>query len=358
MVIKNLVPLLLLLFVPLALIADYFHWGKAIIFFSSAIAIIPLSIWLSTAVEKIAVITGPSIGGFVNAIFGNATGLILAITALRQGLIELVEATITGGILGSLLLSLGLAMLFGGLRYKEQSFKRIVVEVSGSSMTLAMTALSLPTIIVSTSPMTDVRKVNNFSLIVSTILLIVYGLTLVFSLKTHSYLYDVGLAEQGDQNDESEKPNLWLWIGILLASTVGLALISDPFINLIENQIQDWGLTPLFTGVILLPILSEIAGLITVIRLSLNNEMDLVLSIVTGGALLDALFFGPFLVVMGEIFGQPIDLYFEPLEIISIVIAVTLANFIGFSGRSTWLDGSLLFATYAVLALAFYYHPA
>jgi Ca2+:H+ antiporter len=355
MVKKKLIPLILLFFVPIALIADYWHGDKATIFFTSAIAIIPLSIWLATATEKIAVVTGPSIGGFVNAIFANATGLIIALTALRQGLAELVEATITGGILGSLLLSLGLAMLAGGLKYKEQSFKRIVVEVSGSSMTLALTALALPTIIVATSPITDAAEVRNLSLIVSTILLIVYGLTLLFSLKTHSYLYNVGLADAGTSE---EKPNLWLWVGVLLASTVGLAVISDPFVEVIQTEIKDWGLTPLFTGVILLPILSEVAALITVIRMALNDKMDLILSTVTGGALLDALFFGPFLVVVGQLFGQLVDLNFHPLEVISIAIAVTLANLIGFSERSTWLDGILLVASYLVLAVAFYYHPA
>ncbi|HEY9607172.1 MAG TPA: calcium/proton exchanger, partial [Allocoleopsis sp.] len=260
MAIKNLIPLILLVFVPISFAADLLHWGEEAVFVTSILAIIPLSIWLSTATEKVAVVTGPSIGGLVNALFGNATALIIALTALRKGLVDLVEASITGSILGALLLMLGLAMVAGGLRYKEQEFKPILAKVNGSSMTLAAIAIALPTIVIDTSNIVDATAIRNLSLVVSAILIVLYGLTLLFSLKTHSYLYDIGLAdEQTDETtsfSESESSQtmnwskLWIWIFVLLASTVALAFESEMFVGVIESQIQRFGLTPLFTGVI------------------------------------------------------------------------------------------------------------
>lgn len=142
MVIKNPIPLILLVFVPLSIAADWLDWGEFAVFITSAFAIVPLAIWLSTATEKVAVVTGPSIGGLVNAFFGNATELIIALIALREGLVDLVKASITGTLLSDLLLLMGLAMLTGGLRYKEQEFKPILTRVNGSSMTLAVVAIA------------------------------------------------------------------------------------------------------------------------------------------------------------------------------------------------------------------------
>ncbi len=361
---KHWIPSLLLLFVPLSLAADRLHWGESAVFVTSAIAIIPLSIWLSTATEKVAVVTGPSVGGLVNAVFGNATELIIALVALKEGLVEIVEASITGTILSDLLLLMGLAMLTGGLRYKEQEFRPILAKVNGSSMTLAVTAVALPTLVISTSQMVDPLAIRNISLATAGVLLVVYALTLIFSLKTHSYLYDVGLADEElpDTTDNpaapESHPRLGVWIGVLLVSTLAIALESDLFVDVVDLETERIGLTPLFTGVILLPLLSDMAGYFTVIRLSLKNKMDLAVSAVTGDSLLVALFVAPILVFVGHFLGQPIDLNFNPFEVSVMAIAVLATNLITVGGRSNWLDGSLLLATYLVLGVAFYYHPA
>jgi Ca2+:H+ antiporter len=352
---------LLLIFIPVSIAADQLHWGEFAVFVTSALAIIPLSIWLSTATEKIAVVTGALVGGLVNAVFGNATELIIAVVALRAGLVDIVEASITGSILGALLLLLGLGMLAGGLRYKEQTFKPIMAKVNGSSMTLAVISVALPTMVIATSNIVDASAIRNLSMIVSTILIIVYGLTLLFSLKTHSYLYEVGLAEaefDGEAAAEEGRAALWPWIIILLGSTVAIGFESDLFVNVVETETQRLGLTPLFTGVILLPLVSDVAGIITVVRLATQNKMDLAVSIVTGDSLLIALFVAPVLVLVGQLIGQPVDLNFNPFEVVALVIAVTVTNLISFGGRSNWLDGTLLLATYVVLGVAFYYHPA
>jgi Ca2+:H+ antiporter len=355
---KNLVPLILLVFVPIALVADWLDWGDTAVFVTSALAIIPASIWLSNATEKVAAVTGATLGGLVNALFGNATALIIALMALRRGLVDIVEASITGSILSALLLLLGLAMFTGGLRYKEQTFQPIVARVNGSSMTLASIALALPSAVIATSNIVDQDAIRSLSIIISVLLILVYGLTLIFSFVTHSYLYDGRLIEQ-EQLDEVEqaKKNLWLWIGVLLSSTIAIAFISDLFVGVIEVETQKLGLTPLFTGVILLPLISDISGYIILIRLALKNEMDLAVSTVTGDSSLVALFIAPVLILVGLAIGQPIDLNFNPFEVVAIAISVIVANLISSGGRSNWLDGALLLATYVALGVAFYYHP-
>ncbi|UBF23762.1 calcium/proton exchanger [Kovacikia minuta CCNUW1] len=360
---KTLIPLVLLVFVPLSIAANFLHWGSSSVFVTSALAIIPLSIWLSTATEKIAVVTGPSVGGLVNAIFGNATELVIALVALNAGLVDIVQASITGTILSDLLLLLGLAMLTGGLRFKEQEFKPILAKVNGSSMTLAVIAIGLPTLVISTSNILDVVAIRNISIATASVLIIVYGLTLIFSLGTHSYLYEMGLADE-DPPDVSANPaqasnrsKLYFWIVVLLASTIAVAFESDLFVGVVEPETARLGLTPLFTGVILIPFISDIAGYVTVIRLATKNQMDLTVSAATGDSLLVALFVAPVLVFIGFMIGQPMDLNFNPFEVAAMAIAVAVTNLISSGGRSNWLDGALLLATYLILGVAFYYHP-
>jgi Ca2+:H+ antiporter len=364
MPIKTLVPLVLLIFVPLSIAADLLHWGETAIFFTSALAIVPLSIWLSTATEKVAVVTGPSIGGLVNAIFGNATELIISLVALKEGLIDIVKASITGTLLSDLLLLMGIAMLAGGIRYKEQKFQPILAQVNGSSMTLAVTAIALPTLVINTSNVVDTVAIRNLSLVAATVLIIVYGLTLVFSLGTHSYLYDIGLADEEpaeispDSTPTNPRSKLFFWVAVLLASTVAVAFESDLFVDVVDSETSRIGLTPLFTGVILLPLISDVAAFVMMVRLSIKNKMDLTVATATGDSLLVALFVAPVLVFVGQLIGQPIDLNFNPFQVIAVAIAVAITNLITFNGRSNWLDGSLLLATYIVLGVAFYYHPA
>jgi Ca2+:H+ antiporter len=360
----------ILVFIPLSCVATYQHWGDLSVFVTSALAIIPLSIVLSTATEKIAMVTGPSIGGLVNAVFGNATELILALMALRAGLVDIVKSSITGSILGALLLLLGLGMLTGGLRYKEQSFKPIFARVNGSFMTLGVTAIALPTLVIYTSNLVDPQDIHRIGMVTASVLIVLYGLTLLFSLKTHSYLYDVAIAESDSgslveppMNHEVVVPddrNLRLggWITVLLIASVAVGFESNLFVEVVETSTGQLGFTPLFTGVILLPLLSDVAGYVTIVRLALKDRMDLAVSTVTGDSLLITLFIAPVLVFVGQWWGQPLDLNFNPFEVVALAIAVTVNNLVSSGGRSNWLDGALLLATYFLLGVAFYYHPA
>jgi Ca2+:H+ antiporter len=356
--VKYAIPLALLGFIPISLAAVIWHWSPLAVCLTSAIAILGLSIWLSTATEKVAVVTGPSVGGVMNAVFGNATQLIVALAALRAGLIDIVKASITGSILSDLLLFLGLAMLVGGLRYKEQEFKPILARVNGSSMTIAISAIALPTLVIYTSNVVDPIAIRNLSVVVAVVLIVVYALTLIFSLRTHSYLYDVGIVIDRSEELDDQTEALVTWITVLLAATILVAVESEIFVDVVGAVIQRFGLTPLFTGVIFLPLVGDIAGVITVTRLAAKNQMDLTVATAMGDSLLIALFVAPILVLVGLALGQPIDLNFNPFEVVALAIAITVTNLISFNGRSNWLDGSLLLATYIVLGVAFYYHPA
>ncbi len=345
-----------LFFIPLSLIANYFKWGALLIFLTSSLSLISLSIWLSTTLEKIAAVTGPAVGGLMNAFFCNATELILALVALKEGLITLVKASITGSIINNLLLLMGSAMLFGGITYKEQKFQSSLARLNGTSLTLAVVAIALPTLVVNTTNFVDELDLHRLSLLVATVLLILYGLTLVFSLKTHRNFYQVDLANNSSEIIE-DKPNLGFWLMILGLITIAIAFESEIFVDVVEPVITQLGLTPLFTGVIVLPLISDLAGLITVVRLARKNQMDLTVATAMGDSLLIALFVAPCLVFAGIGLHQEINLNFNPFEAIALGVAVTVTNLICFSGQSTWLDGTLLLATYIIVGAAFYYHP-
>ena len=363
MKIKNIISLGLLIFIPISIAAKYLEWGSLAVFVTSAIAIVPLAIWLSTATEEVAIVTGSTIGALLNAVFGNATELIIALVALKEGLVDIVKASITGTIISNLLLVMGLSMLLGGLRYKEQEFKPVVARVNGSSMTLAAIAIILPTMVIETSNGLEPEAIRNLSTTVAIVLIVVYALTLVFSLKTHSYLYDVGLVDldegtQTNVDDSNEhKPNLWLWVGVLLAATLAVAYESELFVGVVEEATEGLGLTPLFTGVIVLPLIGGAAEYVTAVKVALKNNMDLSVSVAMGSSLLVALFMAPLLVLVGQAIGQPMDLDFNPFEVVAVALAIVVANLISLDGRSNWLEGALLLATYTILGLAFYFHP-
>jgi Ca2+:H+ antiporter len=353
MSIKKILSIALLIFVPISIAAEYLEWGTMTVFITSALAIVPLAIWLSTATEEVAIVTGPAIGGLLNAVFGNATELIIGLVALKAGLIDIVKASITGTIISNLLLAMGLSMFFGGLRYKEQDFKPIVARVNGSSMTLAAIAILLPTLAFYTSGRVETPAIEELSITVAIVLIFVYFMTLIFSLKTHSYLYEVSLVEL--ETTGEEKPNLWLWLGILSVSTIAVAFESEIFVGVVEEATKGLGLTPLFTGVILLPLVGGAAEYVTAVGVAVKNNMDLSVSVAMGSSLLVALLMGPLLVLVGVAIGQPMDLSFNLFEVVAVSVAVIVANLISLDGKSNWLEGMLLLSTYIILGAAFYF---
>ena len=359
---KKTILLILLIFIPISLAAAWLDWGATVVFITAALAIIPLAAYMGIATEEIAVVVGPNLGGLLNATFGNATELILAFVALKRGLIEVVKATITGSMIGNLLLVMGVAMFLGGLRYKEQSFQPIAARLNASTMNLAVVAILIPTAVERSSGGIGESSLQKFSVAVAIVLIIVYALTLLFSMKTHTYLYDVGVVEvEGTENDTNDvidrPPNLTFWISILLAITLGVALESELLVDALEEATETLGLPTLFTGVILLPIIGNAAEHATAVTVAMKDKMDLSVSVAVGSSLQIALFVAPVLVIAGAILGQPMDLSFNSFELVAVGVAVLLANSISSDGRSNWLEGILLIATYLVLGLAFYFHP-
>jgi len=360
---KNTIFLIMLLFIPVSIAAHYLEWGAVVVFITACLAIVPLAAFMGTATEEIAVVVGPNLGGLLNATFGNATELILAFVALKAGLVEVVKATITGSIIGNLLLVMGFAMFLGGLRYKEQTFQPVAARLNASTMNLAVIALLLPTAVEYTSSGVGEKTLQQLSVAVAIVLILVYGLTLLFSMKTHSYLYDVGVAELEEEDTQEaaqeakSKVNLPLWVGILLVVTLGVAIESELLVESLEEATSALGLTALFTGVIVLPIVGNAAEHATAVTVALKNKMDLSVSVAVGSSLQIALFVAPVLVIAGWFIGQPMDLDFNPFELVAVAVAVLIANSISADGNSNWLEGSLLLATYTIVGLAFFFHP-
>lgn len=360
MLTKNRIFAVMLLFIPVSVAAHFLHWEAVAIFATAALAIVPLAAFMGTATEEIAIVVGPNLGGLLNATFGNATELIIAFFALKAGLIGVVKATLTGSIISNMLLVLGFSVFLGGLRYKEQVFQPIAARLNASAMNLAVVAILIPTAVDYTSEGIPLGM-ENLSLAVAVVLIIVYLLTLFFSMKTHAYLYDVGVAESdlGELKEEERETevNLWFWVGVLLVVTVFVGIESELLVGSLEEAASQLGLNQLFTGVILLPIIGNAAEHTTAVIVAMKNKMDLAMSVAVGSSLQIALFVAPVLVIVGHFIGQPMDLDFNPFELVAVVVSVWLANSISSDGMSNWLEGVLLLATYTILALAFYFHP-
>lgn len=380
---KNIIFFTLLLSIPISWAAEWFKGGEIIVFLASAVSILPLAGLIGEATEEIAVELGPSWGGLLNATFGNAVELIIALMALKEGLVDVVKASITGSIISNLLLVMGVSMLLGGLKYKVQNFQPVIARVNASAMNLAVIAILLPTTIDLTTAAMDDSTIQTLSNAVAVILIVVYGLSLLFSMKTHAYLYDVGLAEttakprnrhlaaaaiadsdasdlkaEEDNEGDDESSRLWLWIGVLLVTTVVVAFESELLVNNLVKATDQLGLTQLFTGVILLPLFGNAAEHISAVTVAVKNKMDLSVSVAMGSSLQIALFVAPVLVLAGWVLHQPMTLDFGPLDLVAVGVSVLIANSISGDGRSNWLEGALLIAAYLVLGLAFYVYPA
>jgi Ca2+:H+ antiporter len=357
--VKELIFAVLLVFVPISILAHVLGWSPLVVFITACLAVLPLAAWMGTATEEIAIVVGPSLGGLLNATFGNATELIIALVALKAGLVGVVKASVTGSIMSNLLLVMGFAMLLGGLRFKEQEFQSTIARLNASSMNLAVIAMLMPTAVNYTSTGIEQETLQKLSVVVAVALIIVYLLTLFFSMKTHSYLYDVGVAEEegGGLIEAGKKPNLKIWVSVLLIVTVFVAIESELLVSTLEEATQTLGLTELFTGIILLPIIGNAAEHATAVVVATKNKMDLAVSVAMGSSLQIALFVAPVLVIAGWLWHQPMDLDFNPFELVAVTVAVLIANSVSSDGRSNWLEGTLLLATYFVLGAAFFYHP-
>ncbi|MAR06821.1 MAG: calcium/proton exchanger [Cyanobium sp. NAT70] len=350
--------IVLTVLLPLSVLLHRFGASEEWIFISSIASIIPLAILLGTATERLAERLGPSIGALLTALFGNATELIIALIALRAGLTDIVKASITGSVMANLLLALGLSMLIGGLGRQEQGFSSVIPRVNGTAMTLAVLSILIPSLSGLSRVGTAVVREDSihFSEFVAWILLIVYALTLLFSLKTHRSLYQpVAELNSGSNHQNQSTPPLIPWLCTLLVVTIAIAYESELFVGVVEVVTDRIGLSDVFTGVILLPLLGGTAEYFTAVSMARKNKMDLSVSVALSSTLLIALLVVPVLVLTGPMMGHPFDLNFGIYEVVAVIFAVVVSNLVSLDGRSDWLEGILLLAAYAILAAGFFF---
>lgn len=341
--------LTLLLLVPLALLAEYLHWAPWVIFFCSALGIVPLAGHLGEATEALTARLGPRWGGFLNATLGNAAELIIAIFALRAGLTELVKASITGSIIGNILLVMGASLLLGGIKHGTQRFHREQATTDATLMLIAVAALAVPAVFNFTAGEEMIEK-DIFSIEVSAVLMALYFLGLIFSFSRGNVLAHTVHAE--------EKPRpLWLLFTILLFATVFIAWLSEILVGVVEPVSAVLGLSEFFIGIILVPIVGNVAEHLVAVVAARKNQMDLSMNISMGSSLQVALFVGPFLVFLGALSGQPMDLLFNRFELAALGAAIGIGAIIALDGRSNWLEGAMLLGVYLILAFAFFYLP-
>lgn len=345
--------LTLLIFVPATLIADWMGVPPLTLFILSALAIIPLAKYIGEATEELTIYTGPAVGGLLNSTFGNATELIIGIFALQAGLIEVVKASITGSILGNLLLVLGMAIFFGGRKRENQKFNSTVAKASGSTLLLAVVALVVPAIFLQTSPDVGFVVVEKLSVVVSVLMILAYIASLYFSLHTHKHLYsqDVAEVEIGAKWSKSKS------IFILLLSTVLVAFMSEILVGAIEPLVVTFGWTELFIGVIFVAIIGNAAEHASAITVAMKNKMDLALQISIGSSTQIALFVAPALVLVSLFFSHQMSLVFSNFELVSLIFSVFIVNSIIEDGESNWFEGIQLLVTYVIIATAFFFHP-
>ncbi|HVX90578.1 MAG TPA: calcium/proton exchanger [Candidatus Paceibacterota bacterium] len=339
----------LLIFVPLTWLAVYLGWSPVGIFVLSAIALVPLAKFIGDATEDLSARTGPSVGGLLNATFGNATELMVGLFALNAGLIEVVKASITGSIIGNLLLVLGTAMLAGGWKRERQHFNATAAKATGSTLILGTTALVMPAIFLLTGGGTA-EEVEHLSIFVSLLLILAYGASLLFSLHTHKHLY------QEEADVAAPKWSTPLCILILLAATVGAASMSDILVSAIEPLVETLGWTQLFIGVVIVAIAGNVGEHFAAVTAAVKDRMDLSLQISIGSATQIVMFVAPLLVIASVFMGVPMDLVFHLFELVAIIFTVIVTYSVVEDGMSNWYEGFQLIIAYVIMAVAFYFH--
>jgi len=349
----------MLLLVPLAIVLEVIHADPLYIFITCALGIIPLAGWMGRSTEWMVEHLGSGIGGLLNATFGNAAELIIALVALRAGLNDVVKASITGSIIGNILLVLGVAFVAGGVKFPQLKFNRTAASLSSTLLALSTVALVVPALFHRLSTASNpLPQERTLSLEIAIVLTVTYILSLVFSLRTHKHLY-VG---EGDQESDEVlglgHVPLWQAVVVLVVATSFVALLSEFLVGAIEPTAKRLGMSDVFIGVFVVAIVGNAAEHSTAVLVAMKNKMDLAVNIAVGSSLQIALLIAPVLVFASYALGNPLDLLFTTFEIAAIALSVGVLNLITIDGESNWMEGVLLLAVYTILGFAFYTMPA
>ncbi len=355
---------ILLIAIPATIYFNYVEHNYSMAFFSSLAAIMPLAFLMGRATEEIALRTSESLGGLLNATFGNAAELIIAALLIFQAsktvdvevqsfYVHLVQASLIGSILGNLLLVMGLAFVWGGIHHSEQNYSETQVSSNGSLLLLSMIVLVIPTVFHSTvgGDVGDSR-VQDLSHIAAVILLMMYGLFLLFQFRTHVHLF----ATDGSHHEEPEMTQRDAAI-LLVVATIMVSWMAEILVHSVESAAEDFGLPHLFIGVILIPLFGNAAEHFTAVSVAAKDKMDLSFAISMGSSTQIAVFVAPLMVVFAWLLDVPLTFEFGMLETVSAFLGVLIVNSIAADGKSNWLEGAMLLAAYAVLGAAFLFHP-
>ena len=338
-----------LICVPLSIIGYYLNWSSTARFVLTCASIIPLAGYMGEATEEIATYTGPKLGGFLNATFGNATELIISFFAIREGLVDVVKASLAGSVFGNILLVLGCSILFGGLKHKELKYDAQLGTFTATMLLFAVIGLSLPAVFTWNAPEELLTsKYLNLSSITSVILLSIYIIGMFYSFRTHNDLYGVEHAEDIDR-----KRSLPVSIAILTIATVLVAVESELLVKTIKPMKDAAHVPQMFIGIILIPILGNAAENTTAIIMALKNKMDIAIEIAVGSSLQIALFVIPLSVLISLMF-QPMSIIFKPIELFLFGSSVLIANQVVKAGKSNWMEGLKLISIYIIAAIGFY----
>jgi len=342
---------LLLLFMPMSLFFHYYYEGSIWVFVTASLAIIPLAAKMTCITDKIANFIGPAHGGLLNVTFGNATELIISFFAILNGLLNVVKAAITGSILMNLLLVLGLSFFVGGLKHRTQKFDRLIAITNSTMLMLAVIAMLIPAIFYFASSNIKTIILGRLSIGVGLILFATYLSSLYFTLVIH----ENELERKSTHNVYKENENVFILIIMLLLSTSLIALEANILVGSINNISEKLNVSPVFIGIIVLPIISNVAENYTAINMAHKDKIDLSINIAVGSSIQVALFLVPLLIFISHILGQPMNVLFNILEISSIALSVLAINIVYLQGKSNWFEGLQLCAAYFIIAIAFFY---
>ena len=351
----------LILAFPLALLARWGNWGDVWVFVFAAVGVIPLAGWIGAATEAIAVHTGPRIGGLLNATLGNAAELIITLVAIRAGLLELVKASITGSILGNLLFVMGFSMLLGGAKHGVQRFDRKHVGQQSVLLTLSVVALVIPSLFSHSIGPEGSTRVEALSLGVAAVMIVLYALGIFYSFRVS--FSPMTYSEPQERRGAHTSPDAAHWsirtsIIILALSTIGVVVLSEILVGAVEPVVEQLGLSEFFLGIILIPIIGNVAEHLVAVQVALRNQMELSVEIAISSSLQIALFVGPLLVFISLAIGNPLTLIFNQFELLALGAAVLIAALVSSDGESNWLEGAALLGVYLILGIAFFLMPA
>ncbi len=327
------------------------HADKNLIFIVSAVAILGLAWVVGLSTERLGSLTGPRVGGILNATFGNIAELIIAFFALQAGLIEVVKASLTGSIIGNLLLVLGASLLVGGLRHGTQTFSQRIASSNAALLVLAVIGLFVPAVFAFTTSDPEQGTLTEESVLVALALMAGYVLSLVYQFTNPDETLG-GHGETGEHGGPAWTARIA--IAVLVMAAVLLAVLSEILVDSIESFIDSFGLSAFFVGVVIVPTIGNLAEHLVAVQLAAKDKMEFAMAVSYGSSLQVALFVAPILVIIGAVIGQPMDLVFTPLEVAAVAAAVGISALIALDGESNWLEGALLTIVYIILAVSFF----